>query len=458
MQIYWILVLLFLQVEADVTLSTENSFERSAVRTQCIGKLQLNELIGWVFRFQHCEMTRDEDDERCGAICYPVVKPLLRYAALCQGKDATINDLKDEIRKKDVYIAQLESKLELAKSMETQASKQMEDLKVQLKVNEMLKQMEHLKQQTDAKIKSSYQQLKDKETELHLKAIKILKIEKDFKDREAEIVDKKDQISKMEMQTQSREAQIQSKDKSIRELEDQANSLKQKLKDISEASSCLPFTNSTKIHTISLPGIDPFVVPCNSSVSRSGWTVIQRRVNGLVDFNRNWIDYKLGFGDLRENFFLGLEKIHRMTLLQPHELYIQLQDVNGETSYARYDDFKIGSEEEDYKLKSLGKYSGTAGDSLDYHLNMKFSTLDRDNDTSEKNNCAKHHGGGWWFSYCAQSFLNGKYYEDGKSGTSDDYGIIWGSWQKYNYEISLTFSQIMIRPKTLKNSYFLMNT
>ncbi|XP_033235684.1 fibroleukin-like [Drosophila pseudoobscura] len=230
-------------------------------------------------------MTRDEDDERCGAICYPIVKPLLRYAALCQGKDATINDLKDNIREKDVYIAQLKSKIELTNSMEIQ--------------------------------------LKDKETILHLKAIEIVKMEKDIGDREAEIHEKKDQISKMELQIQSRETLMQSKDKLIRELENQVNSLKRtqgKLVDISEASSCLPFTDATDILTIGLPGIGPFLVPCNSSVSGSGWTVIQRRVNANENFNRTWIDYKLGFGDLRENFFLGLEKIHLMTLSQPHEL------------------------------------------------------------------------------------------------------------------------------------------
>ncbi|XP_033236017.1 fibroleukin-like [Drosophila pseudoobscura] len=379
-------------------------------------------------------MTRDEDDERCGAICYPIVKPLLRYAALCQGKDVSINELKDEIREKDVYIAQLEDKIELAKSMEIQA----------------IKQLEFLKEQTNARQKNSDQHLKDKETILHLREIEILKMEKEIKDRESEIHDKKEQISKMEIRIQSIEAQLQSKNNSLRALEDQANSLKQteeKPKNISEAKSCLSFNDSTDIHSIVLPGIGPFLVPCNSSVSGSGWTVIQRLVNCHENFNRTWIDYKIGFGDLRENFFLGLEKIHLMTLTQPHELYIQLQNVYGATSYALYDNFNVGSEEEGYKLKSLGECSGTAGDSLtEYHLNMKFSTLDRDNDRDEIRNCAKILGGGWWFSVnCGQSFLNGKYYkcDDGKHG-----GVAWATWQNYEFTTGLTFTQMMIRPKS----------
>ncbi len=44
-----------------------------------------------------------------------------------------------------------------------------------------------------------------------------------------------------------------------------------------------------------------------------GWTVIQRRSNGSVDFYRGWDEYKNGFGDLRTEFWLGNEKIHQLT-------------------------------------------------------------------------------------------------------------------------------------------------
>ena len=48
------------------------------------------------------------------------------------------------------------------------------------------------------------------------------------------------------------------------------------------------------------------------------WTVIQRRLNGSVDFYRGWNDYKNGFGDLQSEFWLGNEKIHQLTNQGPY--------------------------------------------------------------------------------------------------------------------------------------------
>ena len=44
-----------------------------------------------------------------------------------------------------------------------------------------------------------------------------------------------------------------------------------------------------------------------------GWTIIQQRINGTIDFYRPWNDYKYGFGDLKTEFWLGNEKIHQLT-------------------------------------------------------------------------------------------------------------------------------------------------
>ncbi|KFB50540.1 AGAP012000-PA-like protein [Anopheles sinensis] len=89
------------------------------------------------------------------------------------------------------------------------------------------------------------------------------------------------------------------------------------------------------------------------------WTVFQRRIHGSVDFHRNWTMYKIGFGDVSGEHWLGLEKLHLMTRSGRRELLVVLEDFDGNSTFALYDEFKIGSEANKYKL-TVGKYSGTA--------------------------------------------------------------------------------------------------
>ncbi|KAH8392610.1 hypothetical protein KR215_011358, partial [Drosophila sulfurigaster] len=153
------------------------------------------------------------------------------------------------------------------------------------------------------------------------------------------------------------------------------------------------------VHQLNVSGVGFFDVLCNSQIAGPGWIVIQQRVGGNESFNRDWATYRKGFGSYKSDFFLGLEKIHRITSLQQFELYIHLVAVNGSVFYAGYDDFKISDEDHGYAL-SLGKFSETIiRDSMRYSENMKFSTFDRDNDFSD-GHCALGLKSGWWYNAC----------------------------------------------------------
>ncbi|XP_049297127.1 microfibril-associated glycoprotein 4-like isoform X2 [Anopheles funestus] len=156
---------------------------------------------------------------------------------------------------------------------------------------------------------------------------------------------------------------------------------------------------------------EPIRVVCEQDIEWGGWIVIQYRFNGSTNFERSWQDYKNGFGNLDGEFWLGLDRIHRLTASRPHELVMLLEDFDGNRTYAKYDQFEIGNEKEKYVLKKLGNYSGTAGDSFSRSKGMKFSTFDSDNDIWV-NNCAATYSGGWWFRNCHFRYVSKRLYGD----------------------------------------------
>ena len=111
------------------------------------------------------------------------------------------------------------------------------------------------------------------------------------------------------------------------------------------------------MYTIKPDNFPAFEVFCDQKTGGGGWTVFQKRLNGSVDFYRYWNDYKHGFGDLKSEFWLGLDKIHRLTSDNNSMLRVDLEDFKGNTAYAEYKMFGVMSEKDKYKL-ILGSYSG----------------------------------------------------------------------------------------------------
>ncbi|XP_002731388.1 fibrinogen C domain-containing protein 1-B-like [Saccoglossus kowalevskii] len=191
------------------------------------------------------------------------------------------------------------------------------------------------------------------------------------------------------------------------------------------------------VYTITVSEDKPLKVYCDMKTDGGGWTVIQRRRDGSEDFYREWIDYKTGFGNIREEFWLGLDNIHSLTNQdKEYSLRIDMEDFDNNHASAQYNHFSVGNEQNGYKL-NVRDYSGTAGDSLSYHNDMEFATKDRDN-----NNCAVTSYGAWWYNHCHWSNLNGKY--AGGHNSRDDANDSWNTWRGADYGLKMI--EMKIRP------------
>ncbi|XP_069711841.1 fibrinogen alpha chain [Phaenicophaeus curvirostris] len=202
-------------------------------------------------------------------------------------------------------------------------------------------------------------------------------------------------------------------------------------------------------------------VYCDQETTLGGWLLIQQRMDGSVNFNRTWQDYKRGFGSVdgkgRGELWLGNENIHLLT--QNNTLLrVELEDWDGNAVYAEYI-VRVGSEAEGYAL-AVSSYEGTAGDALitgwleegtEYtsHAHMWFSTFDRDQDHWEES-CAEMYGGGWWYNSCQAANLNGIYYLGGHYDPrynipyEIENGVVWLPFRASDY--SLKIVRMKIRP------------
>ncbi|XP_033857954.3 angiopoietin-related protein 4 [Acipenser ruthenus] len=206
------------------------------------------------------------------------------------------------------------------------------------------------------------------------------------------------------------------------------------------------------VYKIQPQASQPFQAYCEMT-AEGGWTVIQRRQDGAVDFDQLWQAYKNGFGTLNGEFWLGLEQIHALSRQGGYVLHVQLTDWNNQVQSVEYS-FRLGGEESSYTLHLQEGAPGNLENALSTDSSgLPFSTRDRDSDLKSDINCAKHLTGGWWFSNCGRANLNGKYFSSvPRQRHARKQGMFWKTWRGRYYPLKSTVMKIAPAEKEYNSS------
>ncbi|KFW82023.1 Angiopoietin-related protein 3, partial [Manacus vitellinus] len=159
-------------------------------------------------------------------------------------------------------------------------------------------------------------------------------------------------------------------------------------------------------YTIKPNSSEAFDVYCEMKFGTS-WTVIQKRVDGSLDFNQTWDAYTKGFGDLNEEFWLGLNKTYSITKQGDYILRIELQDWKGNKRHIEYL-FSLGGPDTNYTLQ-LSRISGSIPNALPEQTELQSCSSETEQRVRVQLTFPHYSLGGWWHSECEETNLNGKY-------------------------------------------------
>ncbi|XP_062121236.1 fibrinogen-like protein 1 isoform X2 [Drosophila sulfurigaster albostrigata] len=327
---------------------------------------------------------------------------IVRIHETFMNEAALLNEYRNKVIKGENDLQLCQNKVDKSESTILKLKEQLSDkstnldtFQVQLKsVNSTLIEKDENIKRFSENIKNNKEHQKTLELKLEKSKSILIKHEKDIQLCRSEI--NKLNTTSENIREEQKKIQLKLKESETKLIDKvKENQLCQSALHKLNPTTCPPFGNYSGVHQLNVSRIGLFNVLCDSQLAGPGWIVIQQRVGGNESFDRDWATYRKGFGSFESDFFLGLEKIHRITSLQRFELYIYLVEKNESTYNAHYDDFKISDEDNGYAL-SLGKFNGTIRDGMRLNENMKFTTFDHDNDKA-RGNCAIIYESGWWY-------------------------------------------------------------
>ena len=190
-------------------------------------------------------------------------------------------------------------------------------------------------------------------------------------------------------------------------------------------------------------------VSCDQETDGGGWIIYMRRLDGTVDFTRNWAAYKYGFGKNGDNMtelWLGNENIYQV--LQTYgttecELRMEVDAFDETNRWLVAINFRMNNESDQYTLNwdnVTGPYPELYAN-WNYHKFLEFRTIDSENQQCVGKVGALHDmNGGWWYGSCAKIFLTGEYVDEEVETYKSI--MVWDFKWKY----SLKRARMMVRP------------
>ena len=202
-------------------------------------------------------------------------------------------------------------------------------------------------------------------------------------------------------------------------------------------------------HTIYLdtPANLSLPVSCDQETDGGGWIMYLRRLDGTVNFTRNWDAYKHGFGQNGDNtteLWLGNENVYQLLRrFGTTELRIEVDAWDGIKAWIGANNVRMKNESSLYALDwdtTTASHQGMISN-WEHHQNLGFQTID-----AEKNECAKQWNGGWWYKKhtCARAYLTGEFFHE---NTTTFKGIYVDA---FRWQQSLKRARMMFRSSTIR--------
>ncbi|KAL9956516.1 hypothetical protein ACROYT_G038000 [Oculina patagonica] len=188
------------------------------------------------------------------------------------------------------------------------------------------------------------------------------------------------------------------------------------------------------IYNIDPDGQGIIRVFCDQTTDGGGWIVIQRRIAPYSgNFEKWWDRYRIGFGSLSGEFWLGNDNLHRIA---PSDkvLRVDIHRTDGQKGYAKFGGFQVANAAEKFQW-NMNSFEGNIpnaiygnSDPKENIRGMKFSTPNMDNDNNPNGKCLGY--AGWWANNCVMANFNARS------------GPVWKPWSQ---ESSITFTEMKVR-------------